>query len=311
MPVSLMRAVIARLLVMISLSLVLFLGPPTSLQLEARVPVKASSFSQTPTEWTRYTVKDEEFSVLLPVMPAMATTTTTVHVSKLDKDFQQQQRVLGAYADGVVYAIYTFENPKRRQPLDDIVAKFYQDEPGRDVTAGGFHGREFSYRTEDKRGVSQFYTTEGHIYLFRAVGSSLGNPEVAIPRFFSSLRFEKRPEGLEVADGPGEEPNSDPSRNDAAPLSGKTVTLKAAVIAKPEPSYTEDAKRNQIAGTVVLRAVFSSSGAVMNIRTMSGLPHGLTERAIGAARQIRFIPAIKDGHFVSVYIQLEYNFNLY
>lgn len=311
MPFSLTRGAIARLLVMIGLSLILFLALANNLQLEARVLGKASLFSQAPSDWRRYTVKDDEFSVLLPIMPAMATTTTTVHISKLDKDRQQQQRVLGAYADGVVYAIYTFENPKRRQSLDDIVAKFYQDEPGRDVTAGGFPGREFSYRTEDKRGVSQFYMTEGHIYLFRAVGSSLGNPEVGIARFFSSLRLAKGPEGLEVVDGPGEEPDSDPLRNDADPASGKTVTLKAAVVAKPEPSYTEDARRNQIAGTVVLRAVFSSSGAVINIRTMSGLPHGLTERAIGAARQIRFIPAIKDGHFVSMYVQLEYNFNLY
>lgn len=307
MPFSLTRAATARLLVMMGLGLVLFVAPANSLQLEARVPGKASSFSQAPADWTRYSVKDEEFSVLLPIMPAMAT--STVYLSKIKKD--RQQRVLGAYADGVVYAIYTFENPKRRQSLDDLVAEFYQNEPGRDVTAGGFPGREFSYRTEDKRGVSQFYMTERHIYLFRAVGSSLGNPEVGIPRFFSSLRFEKRPEGLEVVDGPGEMPNSDPSRTDDGPLTGKNVTLKAAVIAKPEPRYTEDARRNQITGTVVLRVVFSSSGAVTDIKVVSGLPHGLTERAIEAGRQIRFIPAIKDGHFVSMYIQLEYNFNLY
>jgi protein TonB len=83
------------------------------------------------------------------------------------------------------------------------------------------------------------------------------------------------------------------------------------VITKPEPSYTEEARRNDVTGTVVLRCVFSSSGAVTNIRAVSGLPFGLTEKAISAARQIRFIPAIKDGHFVSMYIQLEYNFNLY
>jgi TonB family protein len=66
-----------------------------------------------------------------------------------------------------------------------------------------------------------------------------------------------------------------------------------------------------VTGTVVLRCVFSSSGAVTGIRATSGLPYGLTERAILAARQIKFIPAIKEGHFVSMYIQLEYNFNLY
>ncbi len=91
----------------------------------------------------------------------------------------------------------------------------------------------------------------------------------------------------------------------------KEVTQKARVLSKPEPQYTEDARKNQITGTVVLRAVFSSSGQVTNISARAGLPYGLTERAIAAARQIKFIPAMKDGRAVSMYIQLEYNFNLY
>ena len=94
-------------------------------------------------------------------------------------------------------------------------------------------------------------------------------------------------------------------------FSGKDVNSKARVLSKPEPQYTEDARKNQITGTVVLRAVFTSGGQVTNIKAVSGLPFGLTERAIAAARQIRFVPATKDGRQVSMYIQLEYNFNLY
>ena len=89
------------------------------------------------------------------------------------------------------------------------------------------------------------------------------------------------------------------------------VNSKARIISRPEPQYTEDARKNQVSGTVVLRAVFASNGSVTNIRTVSGLPHGLTERAMAAARQIRFTPATKDGRAVSQYIQIEYNFNLY
>jgi TonB family protein len=94
-------------------------------------------------------------------------------------------------------------------------------------------------------------------------------------------------------------------------FSGREVTQKARVLSKPEPQYTEEARKNQITGTVVLRAVFTSGGQVTNIRAVSGLPYGLTERAIAAARLIKFSPAMKDGRAVSMYIQLEYNFNLY
>lgn len=107
--------------------------------------------------------------------------------------------------------------------------------------------------------------------------------------------------------GPGGGGGGDYSRI----FTGKEVTAKARLISKPEPQYTEDARKNQITGTVVLKVVFASSGQVTNIRTVSGLPYGLTERAIAAARQIKFVPATKDGHQVSMWMQLEYNFNLY
>jgi TonB family protein len=89
------------------------------------------------------------------------------------------------------------------------------------------------------------------------------------------------------------------------------VDQKARTLFRAEPQYTYEARENAVTGTVVLRAVFSASGEVTNIRVVSGLPDGLTERAVEAARGIKFTPAIKDGRAVSQYIQIEYNFNLY
>jgi TonB family protein len=89
------------------------------------------------------------------------------------------------------------------------------------------------------------------------------------------------------------------------------VSERARVLAKPEPQYTEEARRNAVTGSVVLRVVFSRTGEVTNIRALASLPYGLTEKAIAAARQIRFRPATKDGRPVNVFMQLEYNFNLY
>src|SRR6266849_21825 len=94
-------------------------------------------------------------------------------------------------------------------------------------------------------------------------------------------------------------------------FSGKDVTSTARVLEKPEPQYTEAARKNQITGVVIIRAVFSASGQVTNISAISKLPDGLTEKAVAAARQIRFVPATQDGRPVSMWMQLEYNFNLY
>ena len=102
------------------------------------------------------------------------------------------------------------------------------------------------------------------------------------------------------------------SGNDGLKLySPKDVTTRARVLSKPEPTYTEEARRHKTTGTVVLKAIFAANGRVIGIHAVTSLPHGLTERAIVAAQHIKFIPAIKDGHPVSMYMQLEYNFNVY
>jgi len=94
-------------------------------------------------------------------------------------------------------------------------------------------------------------------------------------------------------------------------FSGKDVTTKARILSKPEPTYSEEARNHNVIGTVVLRAVFSYDGTVRNIMVVRGLKYGLNEKSIQAARKIKFVPATKDGRPVSMYMQLEYNFNLF
>jgi TonB family protein len=57
--------------------------------------------------------------------------------------------------------------------------------------------------------------------------------------------------------------------------------------------------------------IFTADGRIDSIRVVRGLPDGLTEKAIEAAKRIRFQPAVKNGAPVSVRGQLEFSFNLY
>ena len=90
----------------------------------------------------------------------------------------------------------------------------------------------------------------------------------------------------------------------------REVDQKPSVSKKPTPSYPKEARTSGVQGTVILRCIFSATGKVTNIRVVSGLPLGLTERSIAAAEKIQFKPAIKDSKPVSVWMQLEYNFNV-
>lgn len=87
------------------------------------------------------------------------------------------------------------------------------------------------------------------------------------------------------------------------------VTRKPIITFKPEPGFTDEARNHKTYGVVRLRAVLAADGQVKHILVLKGLPYGLTEKAIAAARRIRFTPATVNGQPVSMFILLEYNFN--
>lgn len=90
---------------------------------------------------------------------------------------------------------------------------------------------------------------------------------------------------------------------------GPTEAMK--ILSKPRANYTDAARQNQVQGTVTLRVTFLANGSIGSISPVSGLPNGLTEQAIAAARNIRFEPAKKNGVAQTVTKQVQYSFTLY
>lgn len=296
-----------RTCLVICLALTSFNGGPAAQS--ATRPTAVISHLLLSAEWQRYTVKGEEFSVSMPALPAM----NTRRVS-LTFDVKRTQRVIGSYADGVAYAVFAYENPQR-QSLDEFIAQSKARRSrnrewtnSTDVTVNDFSGKHLAFTERAVAGTAQFFKTNNHLYQLEAVGASISDPRTQ--QFFSSLILGKKLEGTEVRDGIGAQPAEDPD-SQSAPLPSKDVDQKVVVLTKPEPSYTESARQGQVTGTVVLRVVFASTGAVTNIQVVSGLPSGLTDQAVASCKQIRFVPAMKNGQFVSTWLQLEYNFNLY
>jgi TonB family protein len=90
-----------------------------------------------------------------------------------------------------------------------------------------------------------------------------------------------------------------------------TASLRPTILYREKAKYTEEARQNKIQGSVVLQVVFNVNGSITDIRVIRGLPDGLTEKAIEAAKKIRFNPAVKNGVPVSVRGTLDFTFNLY
>jgi protein TonB len=77
-----------------------------------------------------------------------------------------------------------------------------------------------------------------------------------------------------------------------------------------DPSYTEDAKRAKIEGSVTLKIVVDRNGVPRDIEVVKPLDAGLDQNAITAVSQWRFEPGTKDGQAVDVIANIEVNFRL-
>ncbi|HTH52197.1 MAG TPA: TonB family protein [Pyrinomonadaceae bacterium] len=89
------------------------------------------------------------------------------------------------------------------------------------------------------------------------------------------------------------------------------VTAGIKILSKPRPGYTDAARQNNIQGTVILRVTFLASGGIGGVSAVKGLPNGLTEQAIAAAKRISFQPATVNGVPQTVTKQIEYSFSIY
>ena len=101
--------------------------------------------------------------------------------------------------------------------------------------------------------------------------------------------------------------------DDSKPLTGKEVAVRARIKSKPAPIYPYEARAYGVQGEVKLRIILGSDGRVHDeMDVLEGLPHGVTDEAIKAARRIKFEPARReDGRPVSQYVTVIYHFNLY
>ena len=93
-------------------------------------------------------------------------------------------------------------------------------------------------------------------------------------------------------------------------LSSKESDTRVVITAKPQPSYTREARRNGIQGFVTLKVLLSGNHRVTRVRVLKGLRNGLTESAMQAACKMKFKPALKDGQPVSQWVIAEYLFRL-
>ncbi len=82
-------------------------------------------------------------------------------------------------------------------------------------------------------------------------------------------------------------------------------------IYKPEPPYSEEARKAKYQGTVVLWIIVDAQGNVSDIRVVKPLGLGLDDKAVETVHTWKFKPAYRNGVPVPVRVMVEVSFRLF
>ena len=115
--------------------------------------------------------------------------------------------------------------------------------------------------------------------------------------------------GLGNGNGPGVGDGAGGGTGGGVYLPGKGVSNPVPIF-RPEPQYSEEARKAKWQGTVLLSLVVDENGRTTDIKVLRPLGLGLDEKAIEAVSQWRFRPGMKDGKPVKVMAQIEVSFRL-
>ena len=115
--------------------------------------------------------------------------------------------------------------------------------------------------------------------------------------------------GVGEGEGSGIGPGSGGGTGGGPYRPGSGITAPE-LLREVKPDYTEDARRRNLEGEVVVEIIVRRDGTVGNMRLLQGLGAGLDQRAMEAVRQWRFAPARRHGTPVDVLVEVAVEFRL-
>lgn len=296
--------------------------------------VSAQTDADKISEWKTLAPDSEEFTIEMPVFAATGQFKQRM-IDETDSRFYSTQAG-GAY----FYAIS--DNVKNSLQIR-MVRNFIilNDAAGTRSTLGDYQIEKYVFSENQ----TYYHTillvqSKNRVYAFQALSPTQKNESVE--KFFQSLKlksgsgFAGIPEPTEKiipnrtlrqtfgigsgkGSGQGSGQGNGIGNGAGTSLSNQTTpgadpdkeTRGVMILTKPRANYTDYARFYDITSKVVLRVTFSANGKIGAISVISGLPFGLTEQAIAAARGITFKPALREGVPYSVTKPVEYSFIIY
>ncbi len=274
-----------------------------------------------PVKWELYRVSAKNVSLLLPKMPVLISSSNNCLQLEIDK--------YAVYANDVIHGLNIYSKSNKKIPDYCSIKRQFDEDSFR------YRVNEIKnelYASDSKKILINELELEfikGKLFNYWLVNDFKNNQWVElwtansdentkeVKEFINSLKFAGQPEGIEINKGSDSTLGDLTIKAEETKLPEKSVNepesklTKILFIIKPQPIYTDLARKNEVSGTVLLRVTFLANGAIGSISPVSSLGNGLTEQAIIAAKKIVFIPAKRNGSNISMTMSVQYVFTIY
>jgi TonB family protein len=275
-----------------------------------------------PGNWETYLTENDTVSVLFPKLPLVLEDTSNNCIGENKTNYV-------AYSTGKVYVLQTVKSITPNKNCRDR-KEFSAENFTNRLSALSLNAN--SKPVEKKTGKLKLYkvSLSGEVlwlyhdgkndgwYELRVVNSTNSNdPDSVAKNFLESFKIANNQKGIPIGKGAnaiiGDKSMKTEVIIEKTPKmpSPEVKSTSFKIVFQPRANYTDEARENEINGVVRLKVIFQANGSTGSISVVSGLPYGLTEQAIVAARKIVFIPLQRDSKNITVSKTVEYRFTLY
>lgn len=158
--------------------------------------------------------------------------------------------------------------------------------------------------------VRRNYTLKSEVDTLRLAVQTIDNCLLKCPKNSETAALENRRDIIGAfLDAAERKPaNIDPEEPMETP---DPANRRLKILSKEPASYTEDARKRGVSGTVRLMILFGADGNIPYIIVLKSLDPDLDRQAVNAARRIKFEPRMRAEKPVSTAAIVEYGFTIY
>lgn len=277
--------------------------------------------------WSWLTVKPpgENFSVRMPKQPSQE----EVSITNMPNLSGTAYSATGGKIYYTVRSIRAERGGNPQSRLNDFVTKFKQSvtqisrgvrlTDSHALELNGFVGQQFRIITSEARVFVRIYSTRQRIYMLEVAGGD--EEDAPVGWFLDSFAISEPPPGGGGGGDPTPSPQPpvpiytqcacDPLGNPIDQASTEYVGTRDAIFCtQGDLELTEEARKHQFNGEVILEVELLENGTVGGIKVIQSQPYGLEQKAVEAARQYKFCPALQDGQPVKTLLTFTCRFTV-